>query len=33
MPDLSLLGFEEEMGRYPLHADDPASDEEEEEDV
>jgi peptide deformylase len=31
MPDLSLLGFEEEMGRYPLHADDPASDEEEEE--
>jgi peptide deformylase len=33
MPDLSLLGFEEEMGRHPLHPDDAASDEEEEEDV
>jgi peptide deformylase len=35
MPDLSLLGFEEEMSRYPLQssAGSPEEEEDEEEDV
>lgn len=33
MPDLSLLGFEEEMSRYPLQSSEVLPEEEEEEDV
>jgi peptide deformylase len=33
MPDLSLLGFEEEMSRYPLQSSEELPEEEEEEDV